>query len=130
MCILPKGHPLCSKSKIHATDLSNQRFISLTSLDQIRSGIDVLFERLGVERKIDIECALASTICHFVGNGLGVGLVDRYSAEEYQYIGFEIREFRPRLEFSIYMVELEDRPASALLDEFREVLKKSVSSSS
>jgi len=122
VCILSGDHPLCEKDVIHASDMSGENFVSLSNLEKIRTEIDNIFASLGVERKIKIECAQASSICHMVAKGFGVSVLDRCTAEEYQYLGLEIRDFAPTVEYQIFIVESENRRSSRIVSEFRELL--------
>ncbi len=122
VCILSGDHPLCEKEVIHASDLSGEDFISLSNLEKVRTDIDNVFASLGVERKIKIECAQASSICHMVAKGFGVSVLDSCTAEEYRYLGFEIRDFTPTIEYQIFIIESENRRSSGLVSEFHDLL--------
>ena len=52
VCMLPCGHRLAAKSRIHARDLANERFISLGRQDQSRLFIDKIFDDLQVPRRM------------------------------------------------------------------------------
>lgn len=120
VCILPAQHPLCEKNLITAHDLSGQDFVSLSNIDNSRTRIDQVFENLGVQRKINLETAQASSICHMVASGIGVSVVTRYAAEEYSHLGIQIRPFKPSISFPIYLLKSTHRPYSSLVDELVE----------
>ncbi|NOZ37736.1 MAG: LysR family transcriptional regulator [Gammaproteobacteria bacterium] len=125
VCILPAHHPLCEKNLITAQDLSGQDFVSLSNIDNSRTRIDQIFENQGIQRKIKLETAQASTICHMVASGIGVSIVTQYAAEEASYLGFQIRPLEPSISFPIYLVQSTRRKYSSLVDEFVEqILRK------
>lgn len=122
VCILDSSHPLCKKEIINASDLSGEKFISLSNLEKSRSTIDHLFDNLGMERRISIVSAQASSICFMVARGFGLSIVNRVTAEEYKFLGYEIREFFPSIEHNYYLISSTNKPSSGLINEFRQML--------
>jgi DNA-binding transcriptional LysR family regulator len=103
VCILPANHPLSQKRQIHARDLS---------------GIDEVFDTLGIQRNIKLETAQASSVCHMVASGIGLSIVTGFVANEYSHLGYIIRPFEPVIRFQTYLIRAQHRPQSSLVDEF------------
>ncbi|TAK54317.1 MAG: LysR family transcriptional regulator [Gammaproteobacteria bacterium] len=124
VCILPSGHSLCRKKRIHARDLSGQDFVSLSSLDKSRTRIDAVFDQLAIRRNIRLETAQASSVCHMVASGVGVSVVTRYVAEEYAHLGYALRPFEPAIRFQTFLLRALHRPYSTLADQLLEHLTR------
>lgn len=124
VCILPSGHALCRKRRVHARDLAGQDFVSLSGLDKSRTRIDEVFDKLAIRRNIRLETAQASSVCHMVARGIGVSIVTRYVAEEYAHLGYLLRPFEPVIRFQTFLLRARHRPYSVLADQLTEYLTR------
>lgn len=122
VCILPKGHRLTGRPVLQPSDLSGEDFISMAAKVKARTSIDAVFDSSGVERRIRAETPWASTVCHMVAHGLGVGLVIRESALEFAHLGYQIAAFKPRIDYRAYLITSTARPLSTAANGFRDML--------
>jgi DNA-binding transcriptional LysR family regulator len=123
VCALPEGHRLASKKVIVPKDLEGENFISNTRELSSRLETDAVFTAFGVERRLQLETQINAGICAFVQAGMGVALVDTFSALEYVGRGVVFRRFEPVLLNEIQALYGTGRTPSALLRGFVEHLR-------
>jgi len=119
VCVLPKGHELSNRAVIHPSDLAEQPFISLSHADRGRRRIDQIFDRQHISRKIVAETHFALTICQFVQQGLGVGLINPYCLECVEPHSIVVRPFLPQISFKTMMIYAPTSPITGLVATFR-----------
>ena len=121
---VPVGHPLATRAHVKPSDLQDMPFISLTR-DQIdRHNLDRVFEQSGVTRRIIAETQVNAVICDLVARGMGVGLVDPFTAVDFADRGIVAVPFRPRLDFRVGVLYPTHRPLSRVARAFLAVLRK------
>lgn len=123
VCVLPPGHRLGGRDVIQATDLADEPFVSLGSVDHSRQIIDRVMERCGVRRRLEVDTVLSATACALVAEGLGVSIVDLMTARDYERHGVLVRLFRPRIAFPVRLLRPLHRAHSVVADSFIEHLK-------
>jgi len=80
VCVLPLGHPLLAREVLHPADFQGESFLSQSPSDRVRLELDEVFRQHGVTRTMSMEAYDASTICCLVREGLGVAIVNPFSA--------------------------------------------------
>lgn len=118
VAVIPSGHRLTEKAVLTPKDFAGERFVSLEQSTQLRYRIDALFSAEGIPWKTRIETPLSMIACGLISAGVGVSLVDPYTAEEFRGRGVEIRPFRPEILFDIAEVWGAGRSRSALALDF------------
>jgi DNA-binding transcriptional LysR family regulator len=122
--IVPSGHALAGRAFAKPTDLEGLPFIALTR-DQVgRHVTDRVFERAGVARRVVAETQVNAVICDLVRHGVGVGLVDPFTAADYAGRGIVALPFRPRIEFRVGILYPTHRPLSRVARVFLSVLRR------
>lgn len=125
VCILPKGHRLCDAPFVRAEDLYDEEFISIVPETELRLRVDRAFAQTGlVRQKMRIETQSAASICQFVARGLGVSIIDPYTAAAFEET-IVIRPFRPAIKYSSGAVLPIHRPVSRRAEEFIELIRDS-----
>lgn len=81
VAVLPAGHALAQRAVLTAQDFADQPFISLARDDPYRLQIDAVFTQAGVQRQLGLETASAVSVCALVQQGLGVAIVNPYTAQ-------------------------------------------------
>lgn len=121
---VPAGHPLAHRSHVKPDDLDAAPFIALTR-DQVgRHMVDRVFERAGVIRRIVAETQVNAVLCDMVIRGLGVGLIDPFTARDFAGRGIVAVPFRPRIEFRLGILYPTHRPLSRVARAFLTVLRR------
>ncbi len=121
VCVLPRGHELANKAVIQPRDLADQPFISLSHADRARRRIDQTFERQNITRNVVAETHFALTICQFVQQGLGVGLINPYCLECVEPKSVIVRPFLPQISFKTMMIYAPKSPITGLVSTFRSI---------
>lgn len=115
MIALPPGHPLCEQTVIRPKQLDGLPFVALAPEDTTRREADAIFESAGAKPRIVIETPYSTTICAFVLQGVGCGLVDPVTATGYVERGLVLKPFVPKLRFRILILFPPGRQQSTLL---------------
>lgn len=124
VCIIPVGYPLAEKLTITPQDLSDQPYISLGKNSPLRLKIDQLFSKEQIPRYQVLECAQAASIAALVASGLGVSIIDPFSATTFSNSNFVIRPFKPKLTFDVICVTSSNYQNSGLCDEFSSIINE------
>jgi DNA-binding transcriptional LysR family regulator len=121
---VPVGHRLAGRAKVSAEDVAGERFISLTRSTVGRMMVDRMFEQAGVERELLIETQIAALVADFVSKGMGVGLIDPFTAHDFQGGGIVALPFEPVVEMRIAMMHPTHRPLTRIASEFIAFLRR------
>jgi DNA-binding transcriptional LysR family regulator len=126
VCVMHPRHPLARRKVIRATDLDGQSFISLGAEDRSRFRVDQAFEGQGVRRRIAVEAQQSEAACTFASEGVGVAIVEPFSASEFSPEKLVVRPFQPRIPFDLWLMTPSHRPRSLLLESFVKMFERSV----
>lgn len=119
VCALPIGHPLTAKDAVTAVDLAGQSFISFGQEAQARALIDLAFAERGVARQMRIDAHTSETACAFVANGVGVALVDPFTAGDFARRNeIAILPFTPSIPYEFYLATPRGQLLSLLAQSF------------
>ncbi|WP_429923225.1 LysR substrate-binding domain-containing protein [Agrobacterium vitis] len=121
VCVLPRGHDLARKAVILPADLIDQPFISLSHADRARRRIDKIFDHQHIARNFVAETHFALTICQFVQQGLGVGLINPYCLDTIAPDSVVVRPFLPRIAFKTMMIYAPAAPITGAVETFRSI---------
>ena len=99
VAVLPIGHRLAAKAVLEPRDFEGEAFVSLSSGTSSRHLIDQVFNRDDVRRVTRVETNLSEILCGMVSSGLGVGICDPFTAQEFEGRGIVARRFLPRIDF-------------------------------
>lgn len=119
---LQSGHELCSKGVLSPRDYEGLRFISLTTNNSVRHLVDQLFSIHEVNRVMNLETSYLNGVCQFVGSGLGVGLADPFTLDDFAH-SCTPRIMAPSVEFHVGLVYPSHRPLSKIGRTFINFLK-------
>ena len=114
---LPEAPP-----RVELSQLAGHPFITLAASGPIGQLFTVELDRLGLDLR---EIASARTFyiaAALVAAGVGVTVVDNFTAAAWLAPGLAARPLKPSLTFDINAIHLLDRPPSALTSEFLAVL--------
>ena len=107
-----------------ATDLEGAPFISLMREYVGRHVVDRVFERAGVRRRLVAETQMNGLICELVQRGIGLGIVDPFTAAYYTARGVVAVPFRPVIRIRIGLLYPTHRPLSRVARAFLAVLRR------
>lgn len=123
VCIVPKGHRLAKRTKVVASDLQGEQYISLVHGDGSREDTDRLFEREGVERVLSLEAQYSATCCEMVKLGLGVTLAHPLVATDFVGQGVKVLPFTPSIHYPNYLLYPPHGAVPQLAEEFAALLR-------
>jgi DNA-binding transcriptional LysR family regulator len=104
VAVLPRGHRLCSKAVLNATDFEGARFISLAAGDPYRHAIDQMFNEAQVSRNMCLDTESAVAVCAMVRQGLGVAIVNPLTALELSGPDVVVRPLKVAIPFQVSLL--------------------------
>jgi DNA-binding transcriptional LysR family regulator len=119
--VVPIGHRLASAPQgvVTAADLRDENLVSLSPSTTGRHLADRAFERLGVRCSIVAEARYSAAICGLIERGLGIGLVDPFTASDFvRRERLVALRFQPAIEFRLGLLIPAHRPMSVVAREF------------
>jgi DNA-binding transcriptional LysR family regulator len=120
---VPRGHRLEDRDVVRPADLAGERFVSLTPNTVGRLLVDQLFDREGVAREMVVDCHVMAVVANLVSQGLGVGLIDPFTAADFSDRNLVFLRFEPAVEMRIGMLHPTHRPLSRIASEFAALLR-------
>lgn len=123
VCVVPPDFPIVSKAWIAPEDLRSLPFVSLGRNSPLRLKIDQLFEDMAIPRQMVIESSLAASVVGLVAAGLGVSIVDPFTATTLSGGQYVMRRFKPRLTFDVMIVTPSRHQNSKLCGEFSAIMR-------
>ena len=118
VAVVPQQHPLAARQSLQPEDFAGGVFISLGPATLLRYRIDGVFAQRGVVRQLRVETPLTEIACGLVASGIGVSLVDAFTAHEYETRGVAVRPFEPHIGFEFAALHSTQRAPSQIACEF------------
>jgi DNA-binding transcriptional LysR family regulator len=116
VAVLPANHPLAQRKRLKAQDFAGQPFISLARDDPYRLQIDAVFEQAGVQRLLGLETASAVSVCALVQQGLGLAIVNPYTAQACAGPQLVVRPLAFSIPYQVHVLLPLHRPAEPAVD--------------
>ncbi|WP_265612690.1 LysR substrate-binding domain-containing protein [Agrobacterium tumefaciens] len=129
VCVLPADLGISSKAVIEVEDLEGLPFISLGRNQPFRLKVDEAFVAAGVARHEILETSLAASAVAMVASGLGISIIDPFSAAKFENGRYVTKPFRPRLTFDVLAVT-PPHHNSRLSTEFLQIIRRIFKSAS
>jgi DNA-binding transcriptional LysR family regulator len=124
VCMLPSAHPLARKKIIKIVDLQGQPLISLSPNNPLRMRLEMAMDAAGVTCERPVETTLASSACSMAAGGLGLTVIDLFSATYTKYPGAVFRRLEPSIPFEVSMVLPTHQPRSRIVTDFMHVMRE------
>ncbi len=109
-------------SRLHLSDLSDYAFISPIQNGPIGQLLQGELDRLGVELRDTVFARTYYIAAALVRAGLGMAIVDNFTAESAVAHGLAHRPLQPALTFNINVIHLQSRPPSRAAADFLDLL--------
>jgi DNA-binding transcriptional LysR family regulator len=123
VCVLPRRHRLARREVVTPADLAQEHFIAMPIETGARQKTDVLFSRLGVTRRVMSEAQNGTLICQMVAAGMGVSIVDPFSAHVFAR-DLVRKPLRPTISHHFRFFYPLQRPRSPLIADFRRIVRE------
>jgi DNA-binding transcriptional LysR family regulator len=104
VAVLPRDHSLCRKARLQPRDFTGERFISLAVGDPYRTAIDAMFEDAKVHRVTLLETTSSVAVCAMVRQGLGVAIVNPFTAMELSGPDLVVRSLTVAIGYQVNML--------------------------
>lgn len=125
VAVLPNGHPLSSRAFLEPKDFADEPFVSVSpTWTHLR--VDAMFAAHQVVPRIVAQTQLSTVACAMVSAGLGLSIVDPFSAEDAKPAGLVVKPLRPSVQFEFAYVLPAKREAFAMVTETINALRAEV----
>ncbi|MDX8455299.1 LysR family transcriptional regulator [Mesorhizobium sp. VK9D] len=124
LCVLPAGHRLAAVPIIEPKDFEGVAFVYYSEEDPYRRKLDEVFDTAGVTRHYTVETTTATGLCSMVAAGVGVSVVNPFTAAHYAKRGIVLRKLSVRVPYHIYLWRPARGLRSAQADQFVRVLRQ------
>ncbi|MCB8879882.1 LysR family transcriptional regulator [Acidisoma cellulosilytica] len=122
VCVCPPGHPLSQLSEVSPADLTDYPLIGLERGTRLGDALRRSFHSVDVTFRPSVEVRYCNTACTLAASGVGVAIVDPFSAHQGDNRQLAIRPFRPVTPVKAHVLWSEARPLSRTCQTFiREV---------
>ena len=118
VAVLPQGHRLARRRVLRPRDFAGEPFVAIGPTTPSTFRIADVFSAAGVSRRIRVETPLSAIACALVASGVGVSVVDPFTASEYEAHGVVARPFEPALQFQVAALSPAGRALSPVARDF------------
>lgn len=120
VAVLPRRHRLAARRQVRAEDLEGEACIGMAPPSQLQHKVDLVMRTHGVSRHLVVETPLSVIVCRLAALGLGLGIVDPFTAEDCRQEGIAIRPFVPAITVEWSVVHPAFSPPSGVVSDFIE----------
>lgn len=124
VCVVPRGHALTRKKSVKISDLQGESLISLSRNSPMRMRLEMALEAGGVTCRRSVDTTLAHVACSMVAGGLGLTVVDPFTAERLRNLAIVCRPLVPTVPCEFSMVLPAHQPRSKVVNDFIHVMKE------
>lgn len=119
---VPRGHPLENRSIIEPKDLCHGPFIYWTSFLPARHRIDQVLIAADVNVEAAYETTYSAAAYEMVKSGMGIAIIDPYTAVLQQDERAVLIPFQPSVPFNVGLLRPNSRPSNNATDALLEIL--------
>ncbi|MBX2854863.1 MAG: LysR family transcriptional regulator [Rhodobacteraceae bacterium] len=112
VAVLPNGHPLTDRAEISPRDITEHRLIGLET--SLGAAIRHAFAAAEVPYQANVQVRYCHTACVLAAAGVGVAVVDPWSARFLQSSNITVRPFLPSTSVSATVLHRRDTPWTPL----------------
>ncbi len=123
VCVMPRDHRLARRKVIRPADLRGERFLSFPLDGRMRHLIDAVFEQERIERRLQIDVYSSADACALAARGMGVSIVEPFTARDYLRDGIAMVPFEPRIRYLFRAMRPRYRKPSLLADAFLDAVR-------
>lgn len=118
VCVMPEGHPLEGREVIRPRDLRGQPRVALPYYTAVSVQLNKVLLDAGVDPRPGVEALVSSMACAMVAEGMGVCVLDPFTARSFQGRGIVSLPFKPDIAFDFRVVISDRRPLSRMVTKF------------
>ena len=118
VCVMPGDHRLARRKAVRPADLAGEPFLSFPLDGRMRHLIDAVFEQEGIERRLQIDVYSSAEACALAARGVGVSIVEPFTARDFVRDGIAIVPFEPKIRYLFRAMRPRYREPSRLAGAF------------
>ena len=122
VCMVPAGHPLAARKHIRLQELEGHALISLGRNSPLRARVDAALAGARVTCRRPIETSLGYSACELAAGGLGIAIVDPFTAAYCAQPALLPRPLVPAIPFEFSIVLPAHQPRPRMVDDFIAVM--------
>jgi DNA-binding transcriptional LysR family regulator len=123
VCAVPASHPLADRDRISVADIADERLQSFRPDTPHGRIIADMFVRAGQVLEVDTYIRFAETAVAFVANGMGVALVDSFTAMQAHAETVRFLEFDDPGTLPVYINRNLESPRAIIGETFEEIAR-------
>lgn len=117
VCVMPPGHALAQRSRVHVRDLKGQSLLTLNADDESQVQVQRLLQAHGVDVSARVATSYSFTICLMAAEGAGIGIVNPYVASVFAR-DLHVAPLAPRCHVQVLMAYPQHVSRSRMTEEF------------
>lgn len=118
VCVMPEGHPFTLKQVVAVSDLRDTPRVALPHYTYVSLQLNTMLAQERINAHTGVEALMSSMACAMVAEGLGISVVDPFSAETFAGRGLVTRPFLPAVIFGVRIVHSDRRILSTVAEQF------------
>jgi DNA-binding transcriptional LysR family regulator len=118
VCVLRRSHRLAAREAIAIDDFEGEAIISLSENNPLRVRLETALHAAGVHYRRPVETTLAYSACHFVRGGLGIAVIDPFTARHFNDPEVVFLPIEPAIPFECSYVLPAHQPRSKVVGDF------------
>lgn len=126
VCIMHKAHPFSSKKIIRAEDLAGQPMMAMSGNNLVQPRIDRALKEADIVPDWILDTSFAMTMCTYAANGMGLAIIDPYTARTFESLGVIARPFEPSIPYDFSFSYSIHHARTDLAETFTSLLREDV----
>ncbi len=122
-CIVPEDHELAKRDSVSAEEMVRHPLIGIDPNDPYGSIMARIFREKRLDYDIRIRARFGTTVCSLVAAGLGIAMIDRFTAADGGMRGIKCLEIEEPTEFQTYVAKRKGSDLSVYADFFVKALR-------
>lgn len=123
--IMPENHPLSKLEMVNWDDIKNESLITIEREYLLRQTNDSELRNV-LESQVILETEICFTACSLVQYGLGIALVDPFTASHFIGLGLVTRKISTEIPYNFYIIHTKHRKPSLAVEKYLPVLKQTI----
>lgn len=124
VCAVPADHPLAGRGKITVEEIAGDQILSFPPDTPHGNAIAAMFALAGCTLKVGSYLRFAETAVAFVAHGMGVALVDSFTAMQPHAESVRFLEFDQPASLPVYLNRNLEAPRAIIGESFEEIARK------
>lgn len=124
ICIVPQGHALAARERVSASEIARHPLIGIDPNDPYGRIMANIFKENALAYDVAIKARFGSTVCALVTNGLGIAVIDEFTASGGNWPGLRAIPIAEPTEFETFIASRKDATLSSYCEYFIAALRR------